>query len=274
MLLHVLGHVDTRPSPSRRRTGSSASALVNSVLPTPGGAEEQERTDGPVGDPEDRRGRGGRHWTRRVMRFAPGRPPACPRFVFHLQKLVAFALPASCPPGYRSTCDTMLATCSRRRDRLFDHGMRLCSGRSSASPSVSVPRSGIAPNIASSPAFWPGHLHADSAIDRSIRAWSSCFLELGGARLSASFSAEPAGWSVPAERGSSRLVQFLLQLFQDDPWTPRSSSFLQGLSFDLQLNDAAVEFVESPRAWNPPACAAGSPPRPSGRWPCRAGTGP
>ena len=48
---------------------------------------------------------------------------------------------------------------------------------------------------------------------------------------------------------------------------------LQGLALDLQLHDAAVDLVQLRRASSRSRCAAWPPPRPPGRWPCRAGSG-
>ena len=48
---------------------------------------------------------------------------------------------------------------------------------------------------------------------------------------------------------------------------------LQRLALDLELDDAPVELVQFLGLGVRPASAGGSPPRPSGRWPCRAGSG-
>ena len=48
---------------------------------------------------------------------------------------------------------------------------------------------------------------------------------------------------------------------------------LQRLALDLELHDARGRARRAPRACYRPPCAAAPPPRPSGRWPCRAGSG-
>ena len=68
----------------------SASALVSSVLPTPGGAEEDERADRPVGILQARTGapHRGRHGVHRLRLADDARP----QFVLHAQQLVALPL--------------------------------------------------------------------------------------------------------------------------------------------------------------------------------------
>ena len=89
-------------------------------------------------------------------------------------------------------------------------------------------------------------------------------------RPTASPSPPSSGWSARPTASPARRVPF--QALQP-VLRAGVALLLQRLPLDLELHDLAVDDCRAPRAWNRPACAAARPPRPPGRWPCRAGSG-
>ena len=241
---------------------NSASALVSSVLPTPVGPRNRKRAERPVRVLQARRARGARRSTR-PRPHRPGRSRACRSSASIVEQFLALALhhpvdrdagparddarryPRRSLPRAASRCS--VAACGLG-ELLFE--LRGC-GRSDSSPA-----------LARSP--------ARCACSSSSRAASSCSLILASPAI-LSFSA--CQRVVSSADCCSRLASSLSQRRRAGPSTPRRFSFFSAsrsiLSWMIRRSSVSIS---SGLDLDLHADAARRP-RPSGRSPCRAGSG-
>ena len=239
---------------------NSASALVSSVLPTPVGPRNRKLPIGRFGSCSPARARRTALADRRQRllladhALAQLRPPSCSSLSRSPSSILSTGMPVQRRDhagdallGHRLV-DQLLAVAGRGQLLLDAAGSRRTAARDARARS---PRR--------------------CASSTSVRAWSSSLLQLLASRRPCSFSA--------CQRGGHRvrpllqLGQLLLQLLAAGRARPASFSLPQRLALDLQLRSAGGRARPAPPACCPPACAAGSPPRRSGRSPCPAGSG-